>query len=178
MNPLSIIKKYYPEDSEIFHVLVNHSRLVADKALELARKHPELNLDLTFVEEAAMLHDIGIFLCEAPEIACHGTEPYIRHGILGAELLRKEGFPQHALVCERHTGSGITREQIEQQSLPLPPRDMLPISNEEKLICFADKFYSKSHPDKERSVEKIRKSMAHFGEDSVKRIEEMCSLFL
>ncbi|MGL4293677.1 MAG: HD domain-containing protein [Bacteroidales bacterium] len=178
MEPLALIKKYYPEDSLIYRILVKHSRLVADKALDLARKHPELNLDLQFIEEAAMLHDIGIFLCHAPGIACEGDEPYIRHGILGAGILRKEGLPRHALVCERHTGSGISREQIIRENLPLPVLDMLPVSNEEKLICFADKFFSKSHPDKEKSIEKIRKSMAHFGTDSIARFEEMCTLFL
>lgn len=61
MNPLALIDKYYPEDNELKHILLVHSRSVADKALEMARKHPELNLDLTFIEEAAMLHDIGIF---------------------------------------------------------------------------------------------------------------------
>lgn len=178
MNPLDIILKYYPAGSDGFRSLVGHSRLVADKALELARLHPEYDLDLQFLEEGAMLHDVGIFLCDAPDIGCLGSEPYIRHGILGAELLRKEGLEKHALVCERHTGSGITADRIRKEHLPLPERDMLPVSLEEKLICFADKFYSKSHPDKEKSIEKIRKSMARFGEDSVERFDALCALFL
>lgn len=61
MDPLLLIDKYYPEDNELKHILLKHSRSVADKALAMARKHPELNLDLQFIEEAAMLHDIGIF---------------------------------------------------------------------------------------------------------------------
>ena len=77
MDPLEIIKKYYPEKSEAYHILTVHSRSVADKALEIARMHPELNLDLTFIEEAAMLHDIGIFKCDAEGIDCHGQAPYI-----------------------------------------------------------------------------------------------------
>lgn len=60
MNPLALIDKYYPEENELKHILLTHSRSVADKALAMARNHPELNLDLVFVEEAAMLHDIGI----------------------------------------------------------------------------------------------------------------------
>ena len=59
-----------------------------------------------------MLHDIGIFKCDAAGIQCFGTEPYICHGRIGAELLRSEGFPRHARVCERHTGAGITKAQI------------------------------------------------------------------
>ena len=89
MKPLDIIKKYYPESSDAYRILVTHSRSVADKALALARLHPEMNLDLTFIEEAAMLHDIGIFLCNAPDIDCHGEADYICHGCLGAALMRK-----------------------------------------------------------------------------------------
>lgn len=108
MKPLDIIKKYYPESSDAYRILVTHSRSVADKALALARLHPEMNLDLTFIEEATMLHDIGIFLCNAPDIDCHGEADYICHGYLGADLMRKEGYPRHALVCERHTGTGLS----------------------------------------------------------------------
>ena len=90
-----IIKKYYPESSEAYHILTVHSRSVADKALEIARRHPELNLDLTFIEEAAMLHDIGIFKCDADGIDCHGEAPYICHGYLGADLIRDRTFPEN-----------------------------------------------------------------------------------
>ena len=54
-----------------------------------------------------MLHDIGIIRCNAPGIQCFGNEPYICHGRIGAEMLRAEGFPHHARVCERHTGRGL-----------------------------------------------------------------------
>ena len=72
-----IINKYYPEDNELRHILLVHSRAVADKALAIADRHPELSLDRQFIEEAAMLHDIGIVRCNAPGIQCFGTEPYI-----------------------------------------------------------------------------------------------------
>ena len=62
MNPLDLIDKYYPQDNELKHILLVHSRSVADKALWIAARHPELKLDETFLNEAAMLHDIGIFL--------------------------------------------------------------------------------------------------------------------
>lgn len=61
MNPIDIISKYYPAGSDAYHILVTHSRSVTEKALSLARMHPEMNLDIPFIEEAAMLHDIGIF---------------------------------------------------------------------------------------------------------------------
>lgn len=178
MNPIDIISKYYPADSEAYHILVTHSRNVADKAVSLACLHPEMKLDIPFIEEAAMLHDIGIFLCNAPDIDCHGAAEYICHGYLGADLMRKEGFPRHALVCERHTGTGITLMMIEERNLPLPHREMLPISLEEQLICFADKFYSKTKLDKEKPVDKIKQSLAKYGEDTVIRFDNWCKLFL
>ena len=178
MNPLTLIDKYYPEENELKHILVTHSRSVADKALALARKHPELDLDLNFIEEAAMLHDIGIFKTDAEGIFCFGTYPYICHGYLGAELVRAEGFPRHALVCERHTGAGLTLEQILKRELPVPHREMVPVSLEEQLICFADKFYSKTHLDREKSIEKARKSIEKHGNEGLVRFDKWCKLFL
>lgn len=178
MNPLALIDKYYPEENELRHILLNHSRSVADKALSLAARHPELHLDLSFVEEAAMLHDIGIYLTDANGIYCFGSYPYICHGYLGAELVRSEGFPRHALVCERHTGAGLSVEDILSQSLPVPHRDMRPVNLEEQLICFADKFFSKTKLDQEKSVEKARKSVARYGDEGAIRFDHWCELFL
>ncbi len=178
MNVLSLIDKYYPEDNELKNILLTHSRSVADKALQIVEKHPELNADKTFVEEAAMLHDIGIFLTDAPGILCFGKEPYICHGYLGADLLRKEGFPEHALVCERHTGAGISLENIIEQQLPIPHREMLPVSIEEQIVCFADKFFSKTRLDREKSVEKALKSISRYGEEGIVRFNKWCEQFL
>ena len=172
-----IINKYYPEDNELRHILLVHSRAVADKALAIADRHPELSLDRQFIEEAAMLHDIGIVRCNAPGIQCFGTEPYICHGRIGAEMLRAEGFPRHARVCERHTGAGITRSQIIVQKLPLPQQDFLPETMEEKVICYADKFFSKSHLDEEKTIEQAIASLSKFGEEGVTRFREWVKMF-
>ena len=169
MDYLSIINRYYPEDNGLRHILLKHSGDVAKKALLIAERHPELRLDRRFLEEAAMLHDIGIFLCDAPAIGCFGTEPYIRHGRLGAEILRAEGYPAHARVCERHTGAGLSREDIVCRNLPLPHEDFLPQTMAEKVICYADKFYSKSHPTDEKPLAAVEATMARFGADSLQR---------
>ena len=144
----------------------------------MARKHPELNLDLTFIEEAAMLHDIGIFMTDADGIFCFGKYPYICHGYLGSELVAREGYLRHALVCERHTGAGLSLKAIMERDLPVPHREMIPISLEEQIICFADKFYSKTKLDKEKSVEKARKSIEKHGEEGLARFDAWCKLFL
>ena len=178
MDPIKIIEKYYPVESDAYRILVDHSRSVADKALAIARMHPEMHLDLPFIEEAALLHDIGIFRCNAPSIDCHGEADYICHGYLGAELMRAEGYPRHAWVCERHTGTGLSMGMIELMKWPIPHRDMLPISLEEQLICFADKFYSKTKLGKEKSIDKIRISLSRYGSDTAARFAAWCKLFL
>lgn len=178
MSPLAIIDKYYPEEDERKHILLVHGRMVAEKALAIAGRHPELRLDREFLYEAGMLHDIGIFLTDAPGICCLGDRPYICHGYLGADLMRAEGYPRHALVCERHTGAGLSLDEIIAQNLPVPHRDMLPVSLEEQVICFADKFYSKTHLEREKTVEKARKSLANYGEAGLKRFDRWCELFL
>ena len=177
MDYQAIINKYYPEDNELRHILLVHSRAVADKALAIADRHLELSLDRQFIEEAAMLHDIGIVRCNAPGIQCFGTEPYICNGRSGAEMLRAEGFPRHARVCERHTGAGITRRQIIAQKLPLPQPDFLPETMEEKVICYADKFFSKSHLDEEKTIEQAIASLSKFGEEGVARFREWVKMF-
>lgn len=177
MDYQSIIDKYYPDDNELRRLLIRHSRDVADMALDIARRHPELRIDLGFLEEGAMLHDIGIFLTDAPGIFCHGKDPYIRHGIDGADLLRSEGYPRHARVCERHTGAGITLTQIDKQQLPLPRQDFLPETIEEKLICYADKFYSKSSPDRVKTLGQAEHSVAKHGQDGLERFREWEQMF-
>lgn len=177
MNALEIIDKYCTEE-RLRDILLTHSRAVADKALDIVRCHPELEADAAFIEEAALLHDIGIVHVDAPAIACFGTEPYIKHGVLGAELLRNEGLERHALVCERHTGTGLTLQQIMKQGLPLPHRDMQPVSIEEQLICFADKFFSKTNLDREKTVEQARRSLEKFGEEGLVKFDAWCARFL
>lgn len=160
------------------HILVTHSESVARRALQIASRHPELNIDTDFVREAAMLHDVGIIRVDAPSIECHGTEPYIRHGVCGAELLRSEGIDErYARVCERHTGAGLTLDDIVSQNLPLPHHDLQPETIEEKLICYADKFYSKSYLSREKTIEQAEKSLAKFGGETLARFRAMKAIF-
>jgi uncharacterized protein len=92
--------------------------------------------------------------------------------------MQREGYLRHAMVCERHTGAGLSLESIVRQNLPVPHRDMLPVSLEEQVVCFADKFFSKTHLDREKSVEKALKSIAKYGDEGVARFNEWCERFL
>lgn len=164
-----IIERYCADNKRLKTILLEHSLQVRDRALCIAKNNKQLNLDVEFLAEAAMLHDIGIVLTDAPGIACMGCEPYIRHGILGAEILRKEGLECHARVCERHTGTGLTLKIIEDRNLPLPRKDFSPESWEEIVICYADKFYSKSKLGIEKTPEHVARSLAKHGEEGVQR---------
>ncbi len=178
IDPIALIEKYYDSSSELYKILMSHSLDVTEKALRLAEGRPDLNMDLQFIEEAAMLHDIGIFKTYAPDLHCDGDHPYICHGYLGSEIVLKEGFPKHALVCERHTGTGLSLEYIIKEDLPLPHREMLPVSLEEQVICFADKFFSKTHLREERSVKKARRKLEKYGEETLKRFDLWSEMFL
>ncbi|MBO4606681.1 MAG: HDIG domain-containing protein [Prevotella sp.] len=177
MDYQRIIDKYYPDDNALRHILITHSQSVAQKALQIVFSRPALNLDQDFVLEAAMLHDIGIFKTDAPGISCYGTEPYICHGILGATILRAEGYERHARVCERHTGAGLSLDDIVGQGLPLPHQSFLPETLEEQLICYADKFFSKTRLDREKTVEQAERSLAKFGEAGVIRFRQWVEMF-
>ena len=144
-------------------LLLFHSRQVADRSLAICNQHPELKLDAQFVEEAAMLHDIGIRWCHAPSIFCVGEAPYIEHGQIGGCLLRQLGFERHARVCERHTGTGLPGFE--------------PETLEEQLVCYADKFYSKSHPERVLTVEQAAQSLERFGHEGVEKFLGWAKMF-
>ncbi len=180
LDPVHILTGYYDTDSKIYKILLEHGRLVAKKALKAAAKVSNLNPDLDFIFEAAMLHDIGIFMTNVPGMDCRGTHPYICHGYLGRVILEKIGLPAHALVCERHVGTGLTVHDIIHQGLPLPKREMIPVSIEEQIICYADKFYSKVENAalQEKSISDILKDLGRYGQDKTEVFKSWAELFL
>jgi len=159
MNPIEIIVEFYQPGTRTYNILVQHGKQVADKAVNAAK--------------------IGIFLTHTPELGCTGEHPYVCHGYLGREILESKGLPKHALVCERHVGVGITAEEIKRHNLPLPQRDMVPVSIEEQVICFADKFFSKNGNliANEKSVEDILCRLEPYGADKVIIFQSWVRLF-
>lgn len=169
-----IIDKYYPAGSPLRDIYMRHCRSVANLALDIARRKG-LDLSPADIEAAAMLHDIGIVRTDAPGIHCHGSEPYLAHGRIGADLLRAEGAPEeYARVAERHTGAGLTPEDVARMSPMLPPdRSYMPQTLLERLVCYADKFYSKSGDMKIKPLERVRASLVKFGEGASERFERL-----
>jgi uncharacterized protein len=179
MNPIELLEQYYDSNSKAYKILVEHGRQVADKAREAARNVSELKPDFEFIDAAAMLHDIGIYLTNAPQFDCFGKHPYMRHGILGSALLKERGHPELALVCERHVGAGISIEDIRRHNLPLPERDMIPVSIEEQIICYADKFFSKNGNGRpaEKPIPEIIENLSRYGPDKARRFESWVQMF-
>ncbi len=173
-----IYDSFYPPQTRARDILERHSRSVADLALEINRRKG-IGLPEAEVELAAMLHDIGIFLTDAPSIGCFGSRPYLLHGVLGADLLRRHGFDEAvARVAERHTGSGITAEEIASWHMPFPAgRVLCPQSDLEQLVCYADKFYSKSGDMRRKPLDRVRASLARFGTGSLARFESLHARF-
>lgn len=176
MKTEEIIAQFYEIDTPLCQLLILHSQKVRDKALAILDlpENQRLSIDRQLVIDGAMLHDIGICRCDAPGIHCMGTAPYIEHGQIGARMMRglkvkdnpeeNEYIEKIARICERHTGAGLPGFE--------------PETIEEKLVCLADKFYSKSgDPAKEKPMERVLRSMAKFGEENVRKFETLCKTF-
>lgn len=102
---------------------MEHILAVRDYAMEIAGK---VDCDRDLVEAGALLHDIG-------RTKSHGMD----HAIIGAEILRKDGVDERIVnIVERHIGAGLTAEEAEK--LGLPPKDYVPKTIEEKIVCHAD----------------------------------------
>jgi uncharacterized protein len=91
------------------------------------------------------------------------------------------GRSRLARVCERHVGVGISAADVRRCNLPLPERDMVPISIEEQIICYADKFFSKNGNGNlrtpEKTVAEINSSLKKYGQDKVDRFQKWVEMF-
>lgn len=132
---VELLKKYAP-DKKTFQLVLQHARTVQQVAFNLAQAIIKKGypLDLETIRLGALLHDIGRFKCPPK------SPDSVRHGYLGGRILRKEGLPKYARIAERHLGAGLAKEEIISQKLPLPKKDFLPETKEEKIVCYADKL--------------------------------------
>jgi len=128
-----LLKKYASNNSA-FQKVYQHSKAVQKAAVVIAeeiQKNGHL-VDLNFIKVGCILHDIGRFECPPK------TKKGVLHGVVGAQILRKEKLPKYALMAERSLGAGITKEEVIKYKWPLPKKDMIPKSIEEKIIIYAD----------------------------------------
>ena len=177
MDPIAVIHRFYAPGCRAAEILIHHGRQVAGKAMAIAGNLADRHPDTAFIEQAALLHDIGMGLTRAPSLGCTGIHPYICHGYLGRNLLESIGLERHGRVCERHVGLGLSVAEIDRQKLPLPRRDMRPRTLEEKIVCFADKFFSKTGDNPtEKPIEAVLESLRPLGGGSIGRFLSLAGL--
>ncbi|WP_129839730.1 HD domain-containing protein [Streptomyces sp. RFCAC02] len=149
-----------------FDLVHTHCRIVAGIADALAARYGGPALDTDLVRAGCLLHDIGVYRLYGPDGTSLDHARYIRHGVLGDELLAAEGFPERLRrFCSHHTGVGITRDDITSRGLPLPVADYLAETPEERLVMYADKFHTKSSPPAFLSAGRYAEHARGFGED-------------
>lgn len=167
-------KKYAPNKEALENVW-KHCHIVRRIALQVADGYYPTNKELLGI--GALLHDIGVYRLYKDGIIDEAN--YITHGLLGYELLKEEGFDEE--LCRfalLHTGVGITKEDVVKNKLPLPARDYVPETDEEKIVAFADKFHSKSEPPTFNTVDWFREHLRKkFGEHKVKLFDRMLEEF-
>jgi uncharacterized protein len=151
------LHEQYAPTPESLDRVYDHCVIVARIAEQLLERR-DLGVDPALVRAGSLLHDIGVYRL--------GDAPYIRHGLLGYELLRDEGFPEE--ICRfasRHTGVGITAEDVITQRLPLPPANYVAETPEERLVMYADKFHSKTDPPVFLTADEYESQVRRFGDD-------------
>ncbi|MFF5212996.1 HD domain-containing protein [Streptosporangium sp. NPDC000396] len=167
--------KYAPTQ-EAFDLVHTHCEIVCGIAEQLLAR-TELNLDMDLVRAGSLLHDIGVYRLYGNDGKLDHAR-YVRHGVLGYEILLDEGFPEAICrFCSCHTGMGISRDDVREQGLPLPSADYLAESGEEKLVMYADKFHSKTDPPTFVSAASYATRIRRFGEEKVIVFKTMCESF-
>ncbi|MDR2084855.1 MAG: HD domain-containing protein [Bacteroidales bacterium] len=179
MDINAVIRKYFPYGSESYNIYYAHVTAVADTVAKICEHNKHLKINKLFAINASLLHDIGICMVNAPQIHCTGFAPYIQHGIMGRIILEDENINEYSSVCERHIGTGLYKEDIINGKLPLPIKDMYPVSLEEKVVAYADKFFSKSKHNlsKPKEINLIREEIAKHGKKHIDTFDNWCNLF-
>ncbi len=168
-------RKYAPGPRALA-VVRTHCQIVAAVAAQLHAKSGS-RADPRLVRAGSLLHDIGAYLLYDGDGRL-GTAGYIRHGVLGHQLLAAEGFPEE--ICRFascHTGAGITREDVIRQRLPLPPGDYVASTAEEALVMYADKFHTKSEPPAFLTAGEYAARIRRFGPGSEAAFAAMRAVF-
>lgn len=106
---------------------LEHSILVAEKALEVARR-TGADIDMELVGRGGLFHDLG-------KVASRDID----HGILGAKRGEELGLPAEInLIMEKHIRGGLT--ESEAVELGLPVKDYTLHRLEERIIIYADRL--------------------------------------
>jgi uncharacterized protein len=174
---LVLHKKHAPTPTAL-DLVYTHCVIVCGIAEQLhSRMDAGQGIDIDLTRAGALLHDVGVYRLYDAAGNLDGKN-YIRHGILGYELLQEEGFPE--AICRfasHHTGVGLTRDDVITQRLPLPPADYLAETGEERLVMYADKFHSKKTPPVFFTAPAYAARVSRFGPQKVAAFQAMRAAF-
>ncbi|MFI1417662.1 HD domain-containing protein [Streptomyces sp. NPDC020731] len=146
---------------------------IAEQLISASR----LDVDAELVRAGCLLHDIGVYRLYGDDGRLDHKN-YVRHGLLGHELLAGEGLPGPLCrFCSHHTGVGLTRHDVRSQGLPVPPADYLAETAEERLVMYADKFHSKSRPSVFLTPDEYAAHVRRFGEEKVTAFQALRAEF-
>jgi uncharacterized protein len=109
--------------------VIDHCKMVSRVSVSIAKAfvNKGFDVDVKLVEVSSLLHDIG--RCKT-----HTVD----HGIVGGQIARSLGLSRSIVrIIERHVGGGVPKDEA--RMLGWPPRDYLPRTLEEKIVCYADK---------------------------------------
>jgi uncharacterized protein len=174
---LSLHKKHAPSQDAL-DLVYTHCQIICGIARQLhSRPGADPAIDMDLVQAGSLLHDIGVYRLYDEDGKLDRAD-YIRHGILGYELLQEEGFPD--TICRfasHHTGVGLTRNDVIAEGLPLPPVDYLAETGEERLVMYADKFHSKKTPPVFFTAPAYAARIGRFGPGKIAAFEAMRTSF-
>jgi uncharacterized protein len=174
---LGLHEKHAPT-AEALDLVYTHCVIVCGIAEQLhSRLTAGQRIDIDLARAGALLHDVGVYRLYDKAGNLDGVN-YIRHGILGHELLQEEGVPE--AICRfasHHTGVGLTRADVIAQRLPLPPADYLAETSEEQLVMYSDKFHSKKSPPVFFTAAAYAARVSRFGPEKVAAFEAMRATF-
>lgn len=164
---VALHNKHAPSQAA-FNLVFTHCQIVCELAEQLIKKsHLPVNTEL--VKAGCLLHDIGVYRLYLPNGEIDHVN-YIKHGIEGYALLKEEGFDeQFCRFASCHTGVGLTKQEIEEEGLPIPPADYFAETLEEQLIMYADKFHTKTTPPKFMTADTYAEKLKKFGEEKVEQ---------
>lgn len=171
----------YAKSELLLNLVWTHSNIIAEITQSLLDSGnfdtSELPRDL--VTQACLLFDIGVYACGGFEFLPGqppSDKPYIQHTIVGAWILKQEGYSgpivQTAYV---HTGVGISSQDIANYGLQLPLDEFMPRTMLQKLITYTSKFHSKA--PKFKRQEDITGALQRYGQDKVQKFHELQSIF-
>ncbi|MGD0330262.1 MAG: HD domain-containing protein [Nitrososphaeria archaeon] len=128
--------------------IIQHGLLVMNVSDTIVKelKRVGVDIDEKSILRGAILHDIG-----------RSKEHSVRHGFLGGEILKKDGYDRKVIkIVENHVGGGIDKQEC--AKLGMPERDFIPTSLEEKIVCLADKYVE------DNQIKPLQETLSKFDE--------------